>query len=465
MAYDVVQISNLVNDSVADALGKSAQISTLDSTGIVSLGKQLDSIDNGYEGFFKALSKRIVKTAYAVRMYESNTRHVLRDEHEYGAFVQKVYTEMPNAVDNSTWDIPNESGEYKQHSPYDVEGTITVSSLIFGGKGTWTIEFIRPIQQIKEAFLSLEGMMAFIDALYLTAENAFKLEEERIVALAVSTAMADCVNGGNARNLLAEYNSGLDNPITVAECMRDADFLRFASREINDTIKNMRTLSTVFNKAGYATFTKNETLVVEFLSKFASALDTYLASDTFHKELVALPNGYESVPFWQNSGKNFAFDDVSKIAVKNEDFVNSFNDDGEIIRGGIIGFVRDEELVAAHFGSRRSWELVNPRDEIVIHGEKAEKGYAVDNHMNGVVFYVADAGSITYEISDTTNCSVSANREHANIGQPIVFTASLTDGHTITAFSVNGTSITAVGNTYTYIPTSDDDITVSVTVS
>ena len=39
MAYDVKQISNIVNDSVKDALGKIDGVTKLNSSDIVSLGK------------------------------------------------------------------------------------------------------------------------------------------------------------------------------------------------------------------------------------------------------------------------------------------------------------------------------------------------------------------------------------------------------------------------------------------
>ena len=138
MAYLTKQISNIVNDSVKDSLGKNAAITQLDSSDIVSLGKAISNYE-AYEGFYKSLVNRIARTVYFVRTYKGKTRSVLRDEHEYGAFIQKVYYEIPEAVDNATWNIPNSSNAYVQASPYDVEGTVAVSSLIFGGKGTWSI--------------------------------------------------------------------------------------------------------------------------------------------------------------------------------------------------------------------------------------------------------------------------------------------------------------------------------------
>lgn len=383
MSYLVEQISNIVNDSVKDALGKINGVTKLDATDIVSLGKAIANF-NAYEGFYSSLVNRLVKTVYFVRTYEGSSRSVLRDEHEYGAFVQKVYYDLPEAVDNPTWAIPNGNGDYHQSSPYDVEGTVGVSAIIFGGKGTWTIEIVRPVEQIKTAFTSESSMSAFIEGIYVTIENAFKLEEERLVALAVNTAMADAIDGGKSRNLLSEYNTKYNQSLTVATALINADFLRYASKEINRTVTNMGKMSTAFNKAGYSTFTSRDNMVVEMLSEFASATDMYLQSDTFHNELTQLPN-YEDVPFWQSSGKDYNFADCSKISIKHDDL-----DSEEVTQGGIICFIHDVENVACYFGNRRSWELFNPRSEVMIHGEKAEKGFAVDEHANAVVFYIAE---------------------------------------------------------------------------
>ena len=383
----VKQISNIVNDSVKDALGKVEGVTTLDSSDIVSMGKALASHDL-YDMFFKSLTNRIAKTVYFVRTYEGSKRSVLRDEHEFGAFIQKVYTEMPDAVDNATW---NEGGvkTFPQASPYDVEATIGVSSLIFGGKGTWTIEIVRPIEQIKSAFLDNASMMRFIDSIYIAIQNSFKLEEERLTALAVNTSMASCLSGGVSRNLLAEYNAKhADNALTVESALENADFLKFASKEINLTVKNMAVLSTAFNKAKYTTFTSKENLVVEMLNHFASASDMYLQADTFHNELTKLPN-FENVPFWQSSGNKFDFTTCSSIDITNKQLISDGNETGNVKQSGIICFIHDTENVACYFGNRRTWDLPNPRSEVIVHGEKAEKGYSVDDHANAVVFYMA----------------------------------------------------------------------------
>lgn len=394
----ITQIKNIVNDAVSDALGANASsgINDLDSSDLVSLGKALSSFD-AYEQFFGALANRIVKTVYFIRVYEANDRSILRDEHEYGAFIQKVYYTMPEAVDNPVYNVASESQgvySYTQHSPYGITNTVAVQSLVYGGQGTWSIEIMRPIEAIKTAFLSEAAMMSFIDGIYIAVENSFNLEEERMVALACNTAIAHALNSGLARNLLDEYNTLNPNAtLTVAECLQSADFLRFASKEIKDTIDHMESMSTLFNSQGYATFTSRDNLVVEMLSQFENAFDTYLMSDTFHNDMVALPR-HNKVPYWQGSGKTFAFDDTSSIDIINEKFeVAVTNPTGEITQSGIICFLHDIENVAAYFGNRRSWEVVNPRDDVVNHGEQARKGFAVDTYANSFVFYIEDTSN------------------------------------------------------------------------
>lgn len=386
----VTQIKDIVNDAVHDALGKNVGTTEIETSDIVSLGKALSTFD-AFEGFYKSLANRIVRTIYFVRTYETKTRSVMRDEHEYGAFVQKVYYTMPDAVDNASFAIPDSNGDYKQQSPYDVENVVAVSALIYGGQGTWTIEIVRPEDQIKSAFDSESAMMSFIDGIYLTVENAFKLEEERLVALAVNTSIADSINSSKARNLLKEYNTAhTDATLTVANCMESAAFLKYASMEINRTVDNMGEMSTVFNAEGYNTFTNKENLVVEMLSQFVSASEMYLQSDTFHDELVKLPR-FEKIPFWQSSGKSFAFADCSTVNIKHDDLVTETNTTGVVNQSGIICFMHDVENVACYFGNRRTWELWNPRSEVMVHGEKARKGYAIDRYANAYVFYVADS--------------------------------------------------------------------------
>ena len=394
--YIIKQKYAVVNDAIADALGKNAAISTLNTTDLVSLGKSLANM-NLLEGWYAAMANRIVKTVYFVRVYGQRQRSVLRDEHEYGAFVQKVYYKAPDFVANPEYGLPQAPVRsateytYKQSSPYDVEAVVEVSASVFGGQGTLALEFVRPVDQIRAAFISEAEMIRFIDGLYVAADQKIKLAEEELTDMAVNTAIAYDVDNNKVRNLLTEFNALLPedaDPLTAAQAVRDADFLRYACMEIGQTIDYMGEMSTIFNVEGYETFTDRENMVVEVLSYFARSMEVFLQADTFHDSLVSLPR-YESVPRWQRLKNSVAQDFASLSAIKIQN--SAINSGNALTVNGVVAFVHDIEHVAAYFGHRRTWEKYNERDDVYIHGDTMRKGYAVDGHANGVVFIVADS--------------------------------------------------------------------------
>lgn len=389
---NVSQIYQLVNDAVSDFLGTTA-VRAKDTSSFVDLGRTLAQIHSatnpydGYDSFYGALAARIAKTEIMVRLYEGSGRGVIADYIDFGAFVQRVYTDLPDAVENPVWSLSNGQNPptITPHSPYDVDTVVNISAMIFGKRGTWSIEILKPYKQIKEAFLSESAMMAFIDAIDLAVANSLAMEKESLENLAVATSIANCLQNGKATNLLAAYNTGAATPLTVANCLRSLDFLAFANKTIDDFRGYIKKPSRKYNTAGYVTFTPTDKAKLEVLTEFASASKFYLESNTYHDELVKM-KGYSEVPYWQSPGTTGAFDfaEASKIIVQNEGV-----DTDPVTGTGIIAFLRDEEQVKAYFGEVESWSLPNPRDRSTIHGEQAETGYAVDPHLNAWVFYIA----------------------------------------------------------------------------
>lgn len=396
--YMIKQISSIVNDAYEDITGQSNSIQTLDTTALVSMGATLDNMGL-LEGWFGKLANRIVKTVFFVRTApDRRERSILRDEHEYGAFVQKIYATAPDVVDNSEYKIPNSStGLYTQSSPYDVNATIEMDAKVFGGQGTFSIEFVKPVDQIRTAFLNGVDMQRMIDAMYTAAMNKLKIAMTSLVDMACNTGIAACLNNDLARNLLYEYNTLHADDVgftalTVANCLSDADFCRYCTMEIKETIDDMQEVSTVYNAQAYETFTDEENLVLEMLSKAMSYFEVYLQADTFHDDLVKLP-GFEKVSKWQMRNKDVKpdFESLSTISVIHDEFKDEVtNPTGKIEQSGIIAFLHDKEYVAAYFGHERDWEHYNPRDDVYSVGFPRRKGYAIDDHANAMVFYIAD---------------------------------------------------------------------------
>lgn len=390
---NVNQIYGLVNDSVAEVLGSSA-IRVKDTTSFVDMGRALANVANGYDAFFGALARRIGKTVEFVRLYKRNDREVIKDYQEFGAFVQKIYVDLESATTNTAWSVSNGSNPptISSSNPYSVNTTASVSAMIYGVRGTWAIEIVRPTYQIKEAFLNESAMMAFINGIYGSIENSIQIQLEALENEAVATAAANSLHNSKATNLLQVYNSTAQTTLTVSNCMKSLDFLAFANKTIDNMRTYMKKPSRLFNTAGYATFTPEDEQVVDVLTEFASASKFYLESSTYHDEFVKLAGGYNEVPYWQGSGTSYAFADCSTIDIKNFDIYHDTSNPPvaqEIKQSGVIAMIRDKEAVKGYFGNRRSWELPNPKDDTIVHGEKAEVGYAVDPHANCWVFYIA----------------------------------------------------------------------------
>ena len=387
------QIYSIVNGAVSDVLGSTA-VRTKDTTGFVDLGQSLSDA-NKTDAFFGALACRIAKTVSFVRLYERNDRRVLTDYQEFGSYVQRIYCDLPDAVTNPVWSVSNGQNPptISTYDPYDVTATISVSNLLFGKKGTWAIEIKRPTKQIKEAFLSESAMMAFIDSIYVTIETSFNIQAEAVENLAVSTAIANCIHNGKATNLLQVYNSEASTSLTVSTCLKSLDFLSFANKKIKNMREYMKKPSRKYNVSGYATFTPEDKSVLECLTEFVSSSEFFLESTVFNKEFVRLV-GYKEIPYWQSAGTDGdpAFAEASKISIQNADvYANAQGVAQTVEQTGIIAFLRDEENVKAYFGDREAWEITNPRERTVIHGEQADIGYVVDPHANAWVFYIAES--------------------------------------------------------------------------
>lgn len=381
----VNQIYGMVNDSAKEALGERA-ITVKDTATLVSLGDKVMSSSTDKEAFYNALTERIGRTAIAARAYSAVRRSVKRDELEWGLVYQKVSFKKRTAVTNPTWDASN------QADPFDVAIQTEAVQKLFAVMSTYSFEDSIPDGQLFTAFTSAAAMGAFISGIYTNMRNYMEQAEADLANLAVDTLIAGVLIKGTSaqkRNLLEEYNEKFTQELTADVCLADVDFLKYATREIVTAKDNMTMLSEIFNAEAFPRFTPEDKCVVEVLGQFASASDTYLQADTYHNELVKLPN-YEKVVYWQAPGTSFAFEDVSKVFVKNEHLAVSGNSQGQCEQSGIIAVVRDYDAAASIIMKRRSASIYNPRAERYNIFEKADQGYAVDLSENAIVFYVAD---------------------------------------------------------------------------
>lgn len=388
---DVKQVYTLVNSTTTEILGESAVVKE-DFTNLVDVGKEIFSAD-AVDNYVGKLVDRIGKMVFVDRVYRGSVPSILMDSFEYGAIVEKIAADLPEAVENESWEL-TDGTSYDPNVFYKP----AVSAKFFNSKTTFEIDLSFTQKQVKESFTSLNEMNAFLTMLFNTVDKSMTVKVDSLIMRTINnmtaTTIADAYPSaattgygaaGNTRavNLLALYNAKFpDATLTVDECLTSPEFIRFASMQMAVLIDRMSRMSTLFNMGGAARFTPADELHVVMLTDFKAAANAYLQSDTFHNEFTALPKA-ETVPFWQGSGVDYGFGSVSALNVKTAG-------GKDVSVTGVLAVMFDTEACGVSNPEKRVTTNYNPKAEFYTNFYKFDAGYFNDENENFVVFFVAD---------------------------------------------------------------------------
>lgn len=388
----VTQLHTLVNAVTQEVLGETAVLQE-DLSNVVDLGKSIIDSDN-VDNYVKKLVNHIGKVVFVNRLYTGGVPSVLMDSWEYGSILEKISADLPEATINETWALEDK----KDYSP-DVFYKPSVSAKFFNSKVTFEIPMSFTEIQVKESFSSKEQLNGFISMLTTSVENAMTVRLDALIMRTINNMTAETLvaelntaavgapvvidatkTGVKAVNLLKLYNATVTKPLTKDNALTDPDFIRFATYQISMYSDRMSKISTLFNVEKAERFTPKDLQHVVLLSDFAKASETFLASNTYNAEKVALPT-HETVPYWQGSGKGYGINDVSTIDVKTSA--------GKAVKmSGIVGVIFDRDALGVSNLDRRVTTNYNPRAEFYTNFYKFDAGFYNDLSENFVVFFV-----------------------------------------------------------------------------
>ena len=385
----VNQLHTLANAAVQEVLGATAVIKE-DLTNLVDVGNEIFNTNN-VDNYVKSLVNHIGKVIFVDRVYAGGAPSVLMDSWEFGSVLQKVSSELPTATENQSWDLIDGTN----YSP-DIFYQPEVSAKFFNSKVTFEIQMSFTEMQVKESFSNAEQLNGFISMLQTSVENAMTIKIDSLVMRTINNMTAEVLvndladvagavdltkNGIRAVNLLKLYNDEKGTTLTKYKALSDPDFIRHASYVISLYKDRIARISQLFNVGGKERFTPQDRLHIVLLSDFEKASNVYLSSDVYHKDLVALPQGIETVPYWQGSGLDYSLPEITKIDVKTST--------GKVVSAsGIIGVMFDREAIGIANLDRRVTTNYNPKAEFYTNFYKFEAGYFNDLNENFVVFFV-----------------------------------------------------------------------------
>ena len=378
----VTQIHDLLNKVTTEVLGTENVVKE-DLTNLVDVGTEIinaDKVDN----FVNKLVHHIGKVQFNNDKYTGKAKNVLMDSWEFGAILQKIDAELPQAVENDTWNLVN-GQSYDPNIFYQPK----VSSQFFDSKVTFEIPVSFAEKQVQGSFSNAEQMNGFLSMLINQVDTSFTIKLDELIMRTINNYMGSVISKKDTNtsvNLLKAYNKASGKTLTAEKSLTDAEFLRFANFTINTYIGRISRISKLFNIGKRERFTNEENTNLILLNDFVNSSDVYLQSDVRHNEFTGLKS-FDTVPYWQGSGKSFAFSDISKIDVK----VNDGSSKGvEISQSGIIGVLFDKKALGVTNLDKRVTTNFNPKAEFYTNFYKADSGYFNDFNQNFIVFYVSD---------------------------------------------------------------------------
>lgn len=377
----VAQLNTIVLDVYKQLVGNT-EVTTIDASNIVDIGKQI--LDTGdVDNYVKALTDRIGKSIFVNRKYQGNGINVLMDSWEFGSVLQKIDVTLPDDLvnTNDSWGL-----QHKQTYGQDTFYQPVISAKLYNKKVTFEIDVSFTEVQVKSSFNSMEELNAFVSMIYNAVENSFTVKLDGLIMATINSMSAKTLSvkdSNTSVNLLAMYKEQFaDETITKENALTNSEFLKFASMIINNYVDRVSKISTLFNIGKNQRFTPKDSLNLIMLSEFKSACNSYLQADTYHKELVELPNA-ESVPYWQGSGSKYEFTSTSKINVK-------LDSKTSVEQGGILAVMFDKNAVAVCNEDRRVTTHYNAKGEFFTNFYKFDCSYINDTNENFIVFYIDD---------------------------------------------------------------------------
>ena len=374
----ITQTKEILHTIATEMLGPDNTIVTENLENLQDIGNELITQQN-VDTYVKKLVDKIGKVVFKNRLLNSTAPSLLVDSWEYGAILQKVRMKLIPAEENSAVNLVD-GHSYDQnvfHQP-------TVSATFYSKEITFEVPISYTREQLNSSFNSVSELNGFYNLLETTVQNSLTVKTDALIMRTINYRIGKTYTKGLASqkiNLLAGYNAASGKTLTTANCFQDEGFLKYAISEIKNYQDRLKLPSSVFNDQKEEAFTPAQNQKLVLLSDFKNTVDTHLIPVVQNSENLTL--SCETVPYWQGSGANFSFADISKIDVT----LDSSTEKAKV--NGIIGILFDDEALKVGNLSQYVTTNYNAKGDFYTNYYKEQSGFFVDLAENFLIFYVA----------------------------------------------------------------------------
>jgi len=363
---ETTQIYNFVNGAAKQVMGK-LPITAQDTNSFVALGSMILSNDL-VENFANTMVLRISRSIISYRRYNSDIlKLMLLSEIEWGAIVQKLKVEMPEAVEDPSYELENG----KSVDMYIVNKP-KIHQKFFINQTPYSFFVTMQRWLLKRAFLSESVMGSLISAIYGEVQNKLEVNMD---ALGKATMANYMVNARPSQiiNLVSDYNTATLNTLTTNDALFDSSFLRYAIGRMNLYAYKMRDMSNLWNDGTEYRHTPANLQRFAILADFKTQMETVVQWQAFNREFVEkTPNAVLSC--WQNINSPF------EIMATNKD-------EQEVTMNNVVAFIFDRDALGMY---RKEEEVlttpVNARARYYNTFWHEERMWFNDLSENGIIF-------------------------------------------------------------------------------
>lgn len=377
---EVKQKAKILNDVFGELIGsytpedEEPQLFNEDLSNFVEVGRKIEATSEwgkNFDNYWGSIIDRIGRTMVVNKDYKSQAPNLDVDGSEYGSILQKIRVGVPDFKENPAWTLTQNKGQEFNYTTYD---PVELRATYWNSKTSRMMNWSWAIKQLKEAVTN----RSVIDQIFAAIENKIRvkmtIENDGLKMRLVNNINAVNISYGRQVNVLYNFLQECDLTNIAANnsniCSRNAlqshEFLRYLQMTLKKHRKYIGQASVLCNTEEEFNWTQGDRLRMVAIEDVDSALQSYLASDTYHNEFVNF-DGYTSIAAWQGLMPGFKFEDRSRIEC--QAVIGPYNPDDEKTADNLLDPISFSGIIFTMFD----------RDGAVIWNEEPETDVAPYN--------------------------------------------------------------------------------------
>lgn len=305
-SYTFNQIATILNQIVADAQGKTADITTTprDTSQFITMAQTALSV--GTDPIMHSISQLINRSIFVSRPYKSSLDLIEWDNVTWGNAVRKLTPIFESgAQENPEYDdAPADDGSADQ---WKVKRPKTLQTNFIGAEQYAVQEPTVFEYQLNNAFRGPDELAQFLSMQRTEVYNEIEQQKEQLARMTVSSFIASKISADSANviHLLTEYNAATSLALDAQSVYQPTNFeafIRWTSARMREIGMLMRERSMKFHQnltgINIMRHTPKEYQKCIIFSKSMGQIDAMVRNNLFN-DWLDFPNHTE-INFWQN---------------------------------------------------------------------------------------------------------------------------------------------------------------------